>query len=56
MIKGAWIVGGVIALALIAFILQDGLSRRGSLVRNSGTTVGKVNGKSIDKKEFEQET
>ena len=51
--KGAWIVGGVIALALIAFILQDGLSRRGSLV-GSGTTVGKVNGKSIDKKEFEQ--
>lgn len=51
--KGAWIVGGVIALALIAFILQDGLSTRGSVLGNN-TTVGKVNGKSIDKKEFEQ--
>ena len=51
--KGAWIVGSVIALALIAFILQDGLSTRGS-VTGTGTTVGKVNGKSIDKKEFEQ--
>lgn len=51
--KGAWVIGSVIALALIAFILQDGLSRRGSSV-GTGTTVGKVNGKSIDRKEFEQ--
>jgi peptidyl-prolyl cis-trans isomerase D len=51
--KGAWVVGGVIALALIAFILQDGLNRRGS-VFGTGTTVGKVNGKSIDRKEFDK--
>ncbi|MFY7964172.1 MAG: peptidylprolyl isomerase [Chitinophagaceae bacterium] len=51
--RGAWIVGGVISLALIAFILQDGLSRRGSVL-GSGTTVGKVNGKSIDRKEFDK--
>lgn len=51
--RGAWIVGGVIALALIAFILQDGLSRRGSLL-GTGSTVGKVNGKSIDRKEFDK--
>lgn len=51
--KGAWIIGGVIALALIAFILQDGLNRRGSVL-GSGTTIGKVNGVSIDRKEFEK--
>jgi len=51
--KGAWVVGGVIALALIAFILQDGLNRRGS-VFGTGTTVGKVNGKSIDRKDFDK--
>jgi len=51
--RGAWIVGGVIALALIAFILQDGLSRRGSIT-GAGTTVGKVNGESIDRKDFDK--
>lgn len=51
--RGAWIVGGVIAVALIAFILQDGLSRRGSIT-GAGTTVGKVNGESIDRKDFDK--
>lgn len=51
--KGAWVVGGVIALALVAFILQDGLNRRGSVL-GTGTTVGKVNGKSIDRKDFDK--
>ncbi|BAV09745.1 peptidyl-prolyl cis-trans isomerase D [Filimonas lacunae] len=50
--KAAWIIFGAIALALIAFIVQDASFRRGSLFSNS-TTVGKVNGESIDKKEFD---
>lgn len=49
--KGAWIIGGVIALALIAFILEDGLSRRGSLFGNP-SNIGKVNGVAINKDEF----
>ena len=40
--KGAWFIFGIIALALIAFILQDGSFRKGSLFANT-TTVGKVN-------------
>ena len=51
--KGAWVVGGVITLALVAFILQDGIGRKGS-VFGTGTTVGKVNGKSIDRKDFDK--
>lgn len=48
--KGAWIMFGIIALALIAFILQDGLGRnRGT----TSTTVGVVNGVKIDKADFE---
>ena len=51
--KGAWIVFAIIALALIAFILQDGVRRGGSSVSNS-TTLGKVNGETIDRNDFEQ--
>lgn len=51
--RGAWIIFGVIALALIAFILQDGLNRRGSLF-GSGSTVGKINGTKINKAEFDK--
>jgi len=50
--KGAWILFGIIALALIAFILQDGLTRRGSSFSNT-STVGKVNGVAIEKADFE---
>lgn len=50
--RGAWIVFAIIALALVAFILQDGLSRRGSLFGNTNT-VGKINGVKINKDEFE---
>jgi peptidyl-prolyl cis-trans isomerase D len=49
--KGAWIVGAVIAIALISFILQDGLNRRGSVL-DSSSNIGKVNGVTIDKDEF----
>ena len=51
--KGAWIVFGVIALALVAFILQDGVRRGGSVFSNNNI-LGKVNGEGIDRMEFEQ--
>ena len=51
--KGAWIIFGIIALALIAFILQDGLSRKMNIFANT-STVGKVNGVSIEKSEFDK--
>jgi peptidyl-prolyl cis-trans isomerase D len=50
--RGAWIIFGIIAIALIAFILQDGVGRKGR-----GTdilTLGKVNGEVINKIEFEE--
>jgi peptidyl-prolyl cis-trans isomerase D len=51
--RGAWILFGVIALALVAFILQDGLSRQGSLFGNTNT-VAKINGVKIEKAEFDK--
>lgn len=50
--KGAWIVFAIIALALIAFILQDGVGR-GSRAFSSNT-IGKVNGEKITRTEFEE--
>lgn len=50
--KGAWIVFGIIALALIAFILQDGVGRGGGA--SSSTTIGKVNGQKIERLDFEE--
>lgn len=51
--KGAWIVFAIIALALIAFILQDGVGRGGSAFSNS-STIGKVNGQKIERLDFEE--
>ena len=51
--KGAWVIGTIIAIALIAFILQDGAGSRGS-VGGVGRNIGKVNGVGIDKNEFER--
>ncbi|MBS4044068.1 MAG: peptidylprolyl isomerase [Chitinophagaceae bacterium] len=51
--KGAWVIGTIIAIALIAFILQDGVGRQGSLT-GVGSNIGKVNGVGIDKNEFER--
>jgi peptidyl-prolyl cis-trans isomerase D len=50
--KGTWIIFGIIALALIAFILQDGIGRknRGSDL----TSIGKVNGVAINKADFDE--
>ncbi len=50
--KGAWIVFSIIALALIAFILQDSSLRRGNMFSNT-TTVGTVNGSKIERTQFE---
>jgi peptidyl-prolyl cis-trans isomerase D len=50
--RGAWIIFGIIAIALIAFILQDGIGRkRGS---DDVSTLGKVNGEVIKKVEFDE--
>lgn len=52
--KGAWIVFGIIALALIAFILQDGVGRGGRAFSNT-SVIGKVNGKNIERGDFEEQ-
>jgi peptidyl-prolyl cis-trans isomerase D len=54
--KAAWIIIGAIALALIAFIVQDALQGGGGggLFRGSSTTLGKVNGTAIDARDFDQ--
>lgn len=52
--RAAWIVFGAIALSLLAFILQDAfMGNRGGGLFSNTTTVGKVNGASIEKDEFE---
>ncbi|MEN9686707.1 MAG: hypothetical protein RLZZ28_2493 [Bacteroidota bacterium] len=51
--KGAWIIFGIIALALIAFILQDGVRRGGSTFSNT-SVIGKVNGENIERGDFEE--
>jgi peptidyl-prolyl cis-trans isomerase D len=52
--KAAWIIIGAIAVALIAFIVQDALQGGGrGLFSGSSTTLGKVNGTSIDIRDFE---
>lgn len=53
--KAGWIVFGAIALALIAFILQDAFtqSNRGGGMFSNSTNVAKVNGVAIPQKEFE---
>jgi len=50
--KGAWIITFIIALALLAFILQDSSFSRGGGF-SSTTTVGKVNGVTISRADFE---
>ncbi len=50
--KGAWIVFAIIALALIAFILQDSSLRRGNVFSNTNT-IGTINGEKIDRTDFQ---
>ena len=51
--KAAWIIIGAIALALIAFIVQDAFQNRNIFGGNS-TTLGVVNGTKVDSIEFEE--
>ncbi|HEY6975429.1 MAG TPA: peptidylprolyl isomerase, partial [Chitinophagaceae bacterium] len=51
--KAAWFIFGAIALSLLAFILQDALTRKGGSMFGNSSTVGKVNGVSIDRTDFE---
>ena len=51
--KGAWIIIGLIALALIAFIVQDAFQNR-SMFGGNSTTLGVVNGTKIDAIQFEE--
>jgi peptidyl-prolyl cis-trans isomerase D len=51
--KAAWIIIGAIALALIAFIVQDAFQNR-NLFGDSSTTLGVVNGTKINAVDFEE--
>jgi peptidyl-prolyl cis-trans isomerase D len=45
---------GLIALAIISFLLMDALNSNSNLLQGNGTTAGKIAGKEIDIKEFEK--
>ena len=50
--RGAWIIFTIIVIALVAFILQDGVGRQN---RGGNTnTIGTVNGQPIQKADFEE--
>ena len=51
--KAAWIIIGAIALALIAFIVQDAFQNQ-SMFQSNPTTLGTVGGKDIDASGFEE--
>ena len=51
--RGTWIIFTIIAVALIAFILQDGVGRGGSAFSNT-TTIGEVNGQKLERTAFEE--
>ncbi len=52
--RAAWLLFGLIALALLAFILQDAFMRKGSSASNA-TYVGKINGEKIERNDFESQ-
>ncbi len=49
--KGAWIIFTIIVIALVAFVLQDGIGKQGN---TTVTELGTVNGVSINKINFEE--
>ncbi len=49
--KGAWIIFTIIVIALVAFVLQDGIGKQGN---SAVSELGKVNGITINKTEFEE--
>lgn len=54
--KYAKLAGGVIAVALVAFILMDALSSRTSSLFGDNTSVVKVNGEEVDYREYSMRT
>ncbi len=50
--KGAWIIFTIIALALIAFIMQDSSLRRGN-GSPSNSSLGSINGENIDRSQYQ---
>ncbi|RYF96509.1 MAG: hypothetical protein EOO00_02520 [Chitinophagaceae bacterium] len=51
--RAAWIIIGAIALALIAFIVQDAFQNR-SMFGGNSTTIGVINGSKVDLIDFEE--
>ncbi len=51
--KGAWIMTAVIAFALLVFVVEEGL-RNKTMFGDSSNTLGKVNGTTIDRIQFEE--
>ena len=51
--KGAWIMTAVIAFALLVFVVEEGL-RNKTMFGDSSNTLGKVNGTTIDRVQFEE--
>ena len=49
--KGAWIIFTIIVIALVAFVLQDGIGKQGN---TTVTDLGTVNGVPISKTSFEE--
>lgn len=49
--KGAWIIFTIIVIALVAFVLQDGIGKQGNTIVSE---LGTVNGVSINKINFEE--
>ena len=49
--RGTWIIFTIIVIALVAFILQDGVGRQNG---SNTTNLGTVNGEEIIKTEFEE--
>jgi peptidyl-prolyl cis-trans isomerase D len=49
--KGAWIIFTIIVIALVAFVLQDGIGKQGN---TAVTELGTVNGAFISKNNFEE--
>lgn len=49
--KGAWIIFTIIVIALVAFVLQDGIGKQAN---NTVSDIGTVNGDPIDKISFEE--
>jgi peptidyl-prolyl cis-trans isomerase D len=52
--KRAWIISGSIALALIVFILEEGI-RGGSKMFSNTTVIGSVNGEKLDNVKFQKQ-